>query len=268
MTSLGASFHFRNLEKSVKPRFKPQAPLEMKHKKSLPTEQIFERNPNMVTAHENSIHNKKATKNAREAVRAFISYAEATKTRIPGMNEDDVSIDGLLRYITSVHLKADADATITVALDLALSAVKFAHLINIVAKISSSANSAKRKTRGEVIRDMKEEMAAAVEHIRGAAVGVHTIFREDKIRETLYETLESNGIKLPDEKEWDPPEELLENFESALRKVIRVSKECSQAVHFKFGKGGGSTRHQKNRKGTKMLGRRRFTCRRPSSRAS
>jgi len=264
MKSSRASFHFGNLEESVKPRFKPEAPLEMKQKKSSPTKQNFERNPNMVTAHENSIHNKKATKNAREAVRAFISYAEATETRIPGIGGDDVSIDGLLRYITSVHLKADADATITVALDLALSAVQFAHLINTVAKVSSSANSAKRETRGEVIESVKEEMAAAVEGIKKAAVGVDTIFREDKIEETLYEALKSNGIKLPDQKEWDPPEELLEDFESALHRVIRVSKECSQSARFKFGKGGGYTRRgQKNRMGTNKW-RRRFTCRRPS----
>ena len=259
MKSSRASFHFGNLAESVKPRFKPEAPLEMKYKKSSP-KQSSEPNSNMKTAYENSVDSKKATQNAREAVKAFISYAEATKTNFPRMNVDDVSIDGLLEYIRHIELKENVDATITVALDLALSAVKFAHLINTVAKISSSANSAKRKTRGDTIRDMKETFAAVVKDIRAATSGVDTIFRDDKIKETLYEALESNGIELPDEKEWDPPEELLEDFESALHRVIRVSKECSQSARFNFKKGGGYTRRQKNRKGTNKLGGRRFTA--------
>jgi hypothetical protein len=267
MKSSRAKFYFGNLEESVEPVFSPEAPLKMKHKTS-PAEQPFERNPNMVTAYENSEHNKRATRNATEAVRAFISYAKATETRIPGMNEDDVSIDDLLRYITSVQLKADADATVIVALDLAVGAVEFAHLINTVAKVSSSANSAKRETRGEVIKSVKERMAAAVKGINQAAVGVHTIFREDKIEETLYEALKSNGIELPDQKEWEPSDDVLDKFESALHEVIRVSKKCAKSTRFKFGKGGGYTRRgQKNRMGTIKRGR-RITCRQPSSRAS
>ena len=267
MQSSRSTFYFDNLKESVKPVFSPEAPLEMKHKTS-PAEQPFERNPNMVKAYENSEHNKRATRNATEAVRAFISYAKATETRIPGMNEDDVSIDGLLRYITSVHLKADADATVIVALDLAVGAVQFAHLINTVAKVSSSANSAKRETRGEVIKSVKERMAAAVKDINQAAVGVHTIFREDKIEETLYKALKSNGIELPGQKEWEPSDDVLDKFESALHEVIRVSEKCAKSTRFKFRKGGGYTRRgQKNRMGTIKRGR-RITCRQPSSRAS
>ena len=268
MKSSRASFHFGNLAESVKPLFKPAAPRETKYKIS-PAKQPFERNSNMAMAYENSIHNKKATQNATEAVRAFISYAKATETDIPEMDEDDTSIDGLLEYITHVKLNQQIDATVIVALDLAVSAVKFAHLINTVAKISSSANSAKRETRGEVIESVKEKMAAAAEGIHSAQVGVHTIFRDDKIKETLYEALKSNGIELPDEKEWDPSDDVLYSFEVALHEVIRVSKECLQSARFKFGKGGGYTRRgQKNRMGTNKLGRRRFTCRQPSSRAS
>lgn len=114
----------------------------------------------------------------------------------------------------------------------------------------------------------KESISTAERWVSKATKTIEEITRElADIRETKDYKLRDLELDLRDflnvVPEFNP-----ENFNYSLQTKFRdvMSPEEAHLLHKK--RSGGYTRRVKNRTGTKKLGRRRFTCRRPSSRAS
>jgi hypothetical protein len=114
----------------------------------------------------------------------------------------------------------------------------------------------------------KESISTAERWVSEATKTIEEITRElTDIRETKDYKLRDLELDLRDflnvVPEFNP-----ENFKYSLQSNFRhgMSPEEAHLLHTK--RSGGYTRRQKNRKGTNKLGPRRFTCRRPSSRAS
>lgn len=198
-------------------------------------------NPEIEVAYENSIGSKRATEIAMEAIRAFISFAKATRTKIPdfpkipkipGINEGDVRTDMYFEYIRRVELDFVVDVVIQAPLDLALSVVKLVDLINNVAKTSSSEFEAKRKKRGEVIKDMKEVFDLVIKDINEHVQYIKKYLTVDKkyrgfLIKNLRIALEKNKEKLEMKNaKWNPsPERWKELFKTVV-KVNDVAEDC------------------------------------------
>jgi len=176
-----------------------------------------------------------------EAIRAFISFAKATRTKIPdfpkipkipGINEGDVRTDMYFEYIRRVELDFVVDVVIQAPLDLALSVVKLVDLINNVAKTSSSEFEAKRKKRGEVIKDMKEVFDLVIKDINEHVQYIKKYLTVDKkyrgfLIKNLRIALEKNKEKLEMKNaKWNPsPERWKELFKTVV-KVNDVAEDC------------------------------------------
>ena len=228
-------------------------------------------NPQIEVAYENSIGSKRATEIAMEAIRAFISFAKATRTKIPDFpkiprtNESDVT-DMYFEYIRHVELDFEVDVIIQAPLDLALSVVKLVDLLNIVAKTSSSANKAKREKRSEIIEDMKKDFDLVMKDIKGHVKYIQKYLTDDKkyrgfLIKNLRIALEKNKEKLEIKNDkWNPSPERWKELYKTVVKVNDVAEECVDLPEIiPVGKRGGARSYR-----SRIAGKNRGVTRRRS----
>ena len=194
-------------------------------------------NPEIKVAYENSIGSKRATEIAMEAIRAFILFAKATRTKIPDFpkiprtNESDVT-DMYFEYIRRVELDFEVDVVIQAPLDLALSVVKLVDLLNIVAKTSSSANKAKHEKRSELIEGMKKDFDLVIKDIKGHVKYIQKYLTDDKkyrgfLIKNLRIALEKNKERLEIKNDkWNPSPKRWKELYETVEKVNDVAEEC------------------------------------------